>query len=100
MKRVAAVLTWDGSRAPTRRLPARARTFLGPVTPAARLARTLTLDEPLELRICWVPRLQGGPDVLVPPFSTKNGKRIAFRTVRTVPFGDMLGVVYRRGGSR
>jgi hypothetical protein len=96
MKRVAAALNWDGSRATTRQLPARARIFLGPVTPAARLAKTLVRGEPLELRICWLPRLQGGNDVLVPSFSTDDGKRIAFRILRTVSFGDVLGVVYRR----
>lgn len=96
MTRAAAALNWDGSRAPARRLPARARTFLGSVTPAARLAKTLARDEPLELRVCWVPALEGGPAVLVPPFSTTNGKRIVFRTIRTIPFGDVLGVVYRR----
>jgi hypothetical protein len=96
MTRVAAALHWDGSRATTRRLPARARSFLGPITPAARLAKTLALGEPMELRICWVPELRGGPDVLVPSFSTPDGKRLVFHTVRTVPFGAVLGLVYRR----
>ncbi len=96
MKRVAAALNWDGSRATARQLPVRARSFLGPITSATRLAKTVALGEPLELRICWVPHLQGGPDVLVPPFATPDGKRLAFHTVRTVPFGPVLGVVYRR----
>ncbi len=96
MTRAAAALNWDGSRTTTHQLPVRARTFLGPITPAARLAKTLALGEPLELRICWVPRLRGGPDVLLPPFPTPDGKRLAFHTVRTVPFGAVLGVIYRR----
>ncbi len=96
MTRVTAALYWDGSRATLRQLPARARTFLGSVTPPARLARTLAQGQPLELRICWVPQLQGGADVLIPPFPTDDGKRIVFQTIRTVSFGQVLGVVYRR----
>ncbi len=96
MTRVAAALNWDGSRATARQLPVRARRFLGPITPAARLAKTLARGEALELRICWVPQLQGGSDVLVPTFATPDGKRLAFHTVRTVPFGPVLGIVYRR----
>jgi hypothetical protein len=44
-----------------------------------------------------VPRLKGGTEVLCPPFTTPNGKRIPFRLTRTVSFGDILGAVYRRG---
>jgi len=94
--RAAAALTWDGARHPARRLPAPARAFLGPVTPAKKLAALLAQGGPAELRICWVPRLRGGADVLVPPFATADGKRVAFRMVRTVSFGPVLGAVYRR----
>jgi hypothetical protein len=95
--RAAAALTLDGVRFPARRLPAKARAFLGAVTPARKLATLLSQGGPVELRICWVPRLRGGSDVLAPPFQTANGKRVAFRMVRTVAFGDVLGAVYRRG---
>ena len=96
MKRAAAALAWDGARVSARGLPVRARAFLGPVTAAPRLAKMLAEGGPVELRICWVPLLQGGPKVLAPPFDAPEGKRIAFRTVRTVAFGRVLGVVYRR----
>jgi hypothetical protein len=96
MIRAAAALTWDGARFPAARLPAKARKFLGPVTPASRLAALLGQDGAIELRICWVPKLRGGNDVLVPAFKTPGGKRLAFRLARTVPFGDLLGAVYRR----
>ena len=96
MNRVAAALTWDGARFPARRLPGRARAFLGRVTPAARLKALLDTGEKFELRICWVPHLVGGPATLCPPFMAKDGQRLAFRLVRTVAFGDVLGVVYRR----
>jgi hypothetical protein len=94
--RVAAALTWDGARFPANRLPAKARAFLGPTTPAARMARTLAEGQSFELRICWVPRLRGGDEVLCLPFTTPDGKRIPFRLVRTMAFGDVLGTVYRR----
>jgi hypothetical protein len=96
--RAAAALTWDGARHPARRLPVRARAFLGPVTPAKKLAALLAQGGPAELRICWVPRLRGGEDVLLPPFETRRGKRLAFRLMRTVAFGPVLGAVYRRKG--
>ena len=96
MNRAAAALTWDGARASARGLPARARAFLGPVTPAARMLALLQTDEQLELRICWVPRLAGGTATLCPPFTSKDGRRIPCRLVRTVAFGDVLGAVYRR----
>ena len=95
MTRVAAALTWDGARFPARRLPAKARAFLGPVTPAARLEALLKGESRVELRICWVPLLRGGPETLCPPFTAPDGQRIAFRLKRTVPFGDVLGTVYR-----
>jgi hypothetical protein len=95
--RVSAALTWDGARFPAQRLPAKARAFLGRVTPSAKMAAILAENTPIELRICWVPRLRGGDEVLCPPFTTPDGKRIVFRLVRTVAFGDVLGAVYRRG---
>jgi len=94
--RVAAALTWDGARCPAKRLPAKTRAFLGPITPAKRLAGILAASAAIELRICWVPVLRGGDKVLSPPFTTIDGKRIPFRLTRTVAFGDVLGVVYRR----
>ena len=96
MNRAAAALTWDGARFPVRRLPEKARRFLGPATPAARLGALLQSKTLFELRICWVPRLRGGPETLCPPFTTPNGRRLAFRLVRTVPLGEVLGAVYRR----
>ena len=96
MNRAAAALTWDGARFPARRLTARARTFLGAVTPAARINRLLEENGSLELRICWVPKLLGGPATLCPPFGTKDGRRVGFRLVRTIALGEMLGAVYRR----
>jgi hypothetical protein len=95
-QRAAAALTWDGARFPAQRLPAKARAFLGKATPPTKLAALIATQNLAELRICWVPRLRGGGDVLTAPFTTANGKRIPFRLVRTVPFGEVLGVVYRR----
>jgi len=95
--RVAAALTWDGARCPAKRLPAQARAFLGPISPAKKLAKILTESSAIELRICWVPELRGGDKVLCPPFMTTDGKRIAFQLMRTVAFGSVLGAVYRRG---
>jgi hypothetical protein len=96
MIRAAAALTWDGARFPARRLPVKARSFLGAVTPAARIKTLLQANDALEVRICWVPRLVGGPATLCAPFATENSRRISFRLVRTVAFGDVLGAVYRR----
>ena len=33
------------------------------------------------------------------PFRRSDGKRVAFRAVKTVRFGDILGVVYRRNSA-
>jgi hypothetical protein len=49
-----------------------------------------------ELRICWVPRLKGGDNVLADVFPAPKGRRVAFRAVKTIALGDVLGVVYRR----
>ena len=54
-------------------------------------------DEVNEIRICWVPRLKGGGDTLTEPFPAVDGKRLPFTVVKTTPFGDVLGVIYRRG---
>jgi hypothetical protein len=99
---IALVLTWDGARWPVRALPAKARTFLAGkmgnvAAPSAReMAALLAGDQVKEIRICWVPRLKGGDIVLAEPFKTPAGKRVQFRSVRSVQFGDILGVVYRR----
>lgn len=97
---IAVALTWDGARWPVSRLPSVARTFLRAgqsVTPlAAKMAILLTDKKVHEIRICWVPRLAGGKDVMAAPFPAPQGKRIKFRVTRTVRLGDSLGVVYRR----
>jgi hypothetical protein len=93
---VGLALTWDGARWPTSRLSLRARAFLTPSRPSAQMAVTLCEGEIEEIRICWVPRVKGGHPVLCDPFFTADGLRISFRMVRTVRFGDVLGVVYRR----
>jgi len=98
--KLALALTWDGARWPVRSLPAKARAFLGAKSfrsPSRRdVAHFLAADAVGELRICWVPRLKGGDNVLADVFAAPRGKRVAFRVVKTVPFGDLLGVVYRR----
>ena len=104
MKRaaVALALTWDGARWPVRTLPAKARAFLAEksgvvAAPSARKMANLFADDQVgEIRICWVPRLKGGDDVLAEPFPAPKGKRIGFRAVRSSPFDDILGVVYRQ----
>jgi hypothetical protein len=96
MKRVGLALTWDGARYPARSLPSKVRAFLGAgaALSAAKMAVLFQNDQVRELRICWVPRLQGGDDVLSVPFPMES--RIGFKPVKTLPLGDMLGVVYRR----
>jgi hypothetical protein len=49
-----------------------------------------------EIRVCWVPQLSGGKETLSAPFFTLNGKRLAFRMTKSVRWGNLLGVVYRR----
>jgi hypothetical protein len=103
---IALALTWDGSRWPAKRLSAKARSFLADGSPkksaysAKTIAQLLTDDRVREIRLCWVPRLSGGDDVLTIPFTTPGGKRIGFRIARRAIFGEVLGVVYRRSGSR
>jgi hypothetical protein len=96
---LALALTWDGVRQPLRSLPAAARAFLEIVAPApsmAHLGALLQKQEIDEIRVCWIPHLQGGDDVLCPPFSAGDGLRIGYRAAQSRRFGDILGVVYRR----
>jgi hypothetical protein len=101
-KVIALALTWDGARWPIRTLPPKARAFLAKPAPSAPvpstriMAELLRDDQVAELRICWVPRLKGGRDVLSDPFQTATGRRLGFKATRTVVIGDILGVVYRR----
>jgi hypothetical protein len=99
---VALALTWDGARWPTRTLPPKARAFLsgesqGATIPSARkMAELFADDQVREIRVCWVPRLKGGSAVLSESFQTPAATRIGFQSVKTVRFGDVLGVIYRR----
>ena len=95
---ISLALTWDGARWPIRALPPEARAFLGtvPALPANGVTELLRDDRVKELRICWVPRLKGGPGVLSEPFSTATGRRLNFKAIRSVQFDDVLGVVYQR----
>ena len=98
---VALALTWDGTRWPIRSLPPEARSFLAagksvPAPPAAKVAKLFQADRIKEIRVCWIPRLKGGTPVLAEPFTPLGGKRLPFRAVRHSPFGDILGVIYRR----
>jgi hypothetical protein len=93
-------LTWDGARWPRRSLSAAARSFLGDrgkeAPDKAALAQLFRDDEVKEIRVCWVPRLLGGDEVLAAPFHTPDGLRLNFRVTRSRSFGDVLGVVYQR----
>jgi hypothetical protein len=93
---VGLALTWDGARWPAGRLSPRARAFLASPLSAAKLSAALQDGKIGEIRICWVPRLKGGPAVLCDPFRAPDGRRLSFRLERTVPFGDVLGAVYKR----
>ena len=95
---IALALSWDGARLPTRALPPKARAFLaGHAAPPSQKVAQLFRDNQInEIRICWVPRLKGGNDVLSDPSPSAAGKRISFKPAKTIPFGDILGVVYRR----
>ena len=98
--KIALALTWDGERWPVASLPPKARAFLSAISgaiPSRReAARLLAHDEISELRVCWIPRLKGGDDVLADIFAAPDGRRVSFRAVRTTRFGDVLGVVYRK----
>ena len=102
MKRISLALTWDGARWPIRTLPPKARAFLAGKSIAAKnptareMAEIFADDQVSEIRICWVPRLKGGEDVLSDPFQTPEGARLGFKAIKTIPFGDTLGVIYRR----
>jgi hypothetical protein len=97
---VAMALTWDGARWPSRTLPAKARAFLGGqgrrMPSTRKMADLLAEGKIAELRICWVPRLKGGEEVLSLPFAASDGLRIPFRPIKTIRFGEILGVIYRR----
>jgi len=97
---IALALTWDGARWPIRTLPPKARAFLsgrsGKIPSARKVAELFADDRVREIRVCWVPRLKGGNEVLSEPFQTATGTRLAFRSTKTVRFGDILGVIYRR----
>ena len=97
MKSVALALTWDGARWPVKKLVPQARAFLTGKAPTSKsTAKLFGDDEIRELRICWVPQLKGGPDVLADPFPALNKRRIQFQAIRTKRFGDILAVTYRR----
>jgi len=102
---IALAMTWDGARHPTRSLPSKARAFLAgksheaTVPSRANVAALFAADHVKEIRVCWVPKLRGGDDVLSEPFPAASGKRLCFQTARTTRFGDVLGVVYRRNTS-
>jgi hypothetical protein len=95
---VSLALTWDGARWPIRRLPPKARAFLASTAAPSVLnvAQLFKDDQITELRICWIPCLKGGNDVLSAPFPVPEGRKIDFKPISTIPFGDILGVVYRR----
>jgi hypothetical protein len=59
------------------------------------MANLFANDQVSEIRVCWMPCLKGGDDVLTDSFSTPAGKRIGFRAVKSLRFGDILGVTYR-----
>ena len=97
--KIALALTWDGARWPVASLPPKARAFLrakGFTSPTRHMmARLLAAQAIGEMRICWVPRLKGGENVLAEIFPAPGGKRVPFRAMKTARFGDVLGVVYQ-----
>ncbi len=95
-KTIAVALSWDGARCPIRSLSAKARAFLGSsAAPSAqKMAALFQEDQVKELRICWVPRLKGGNDVLSVAFPMQT--RLGFKSAKVIALGDMLGVVYKR----
>jgi hypothetical protein len=101
-KTIVLALTWDGARWPLRKLPPKARAFLAranraPAIPSAqKMAELFANDSVSQLRVCWVPRLLGGDNVLSEPFSTPVGMRMGFKASKPILFGDILGVVYSR----
>jgi hypothetical protein len=97
---LALALTWDGARWPAKTLPPKARAFLGAnahaVPSAKKVAALLAADAVREIRVCWVPHLKGGDNVLSETFPAPKGRRIPFRAIKTTRFGEVLGVIYRR----
>jgi hypothetical protein len=99
---IALALTWDGARWPAQGLPPKARAFLksgekGSSPPSTeKMAKLFEEDRVDEMRICWIPRLKGGNDVLSKPFLPPAGLKLAFKSSKSYRFGDILGVVYRR----
>jgi hypothetical protein len=97
---IALALTWDGARWPVRTLPPKARAFLKgqsmEIPSPRKMAELFAGGRVREIRICWVPRLKGGGAVLSEPFQTPAKKRIGFQSVKTMRFGDLLGMIYRK----
>lgn len=99
---VALALTWDGARWPVKKLPPKAQAFLVgrskalPVPAAKELSKLFADDAIREIRICWVPRLRGGEEVLAAPFAVPGNKRLGFTVARITLLGDILGVIYRK----
>jgi hypothetical protein len=62
--------------------------------------RSRAADAVNEMRLCWVPKLNGGDDVLAEIFTAPKGKRVPFRAVKMAQFGDVLCVTYRRAIKR
>ncbi len=99
--KIALALTWDGTRWPMASLPPKARSFLqapGYTSPTPREAAKLFVANAVaELRLCWIPRLKGGNQVLAEIFPAPKGKRVPFRAKKATRFGDLLGVLYKQG---
>jgi len=99
---VALALTWDGARWPIKKLPSQARSFLlgrskkPPTLTRRTLAALFAKDTIKEIRVCWVPQLKGGDEVLSEPFTAPSGKRLAFTATKIRHIEDTLGVVYQR----
>ena len=101
---IALALTWDGARWPVKKLPPKARAFLAGGSrsknlsvPTAKALSGLFADDAIrEIRICWVPWLKGGEEVLSAPSATPVNERLGFTVTRTRRLGDILGVIYRR----
>jgi riboflavin biosynthesis pyrimidine reductase len=83
-----------------RALPAGVRKFLRPsgvsAPSSAQVSRLLQNGELEEIRICWVPVLAGGDQVITLPFPTPRQMRINFRAVSLKQIGDILCAIYRR----
>jgi hypothetical protein len=98
---IALALTWDGARWPTAKLSRQAQAFLGkghlsPIRSRREITKFLGKNQVVEIRICWVPSLRGGDQVLSDPFVISSGKRLGFRVAKMRSFENVLGVIYRR----